>query len=81
LEVTVAVEPTLHDIESKREPIVSEARMAITVDDDVFLCGAFSGERRDIWLGTLTGLRWLWTIRMEWRYCNPWAASASFGVF
>ena len=79
MEVIVAAKLTLYDIESKGEPIVSKTGMTIAVDEDVLLCGVFSHEQGDSWSHILTGLRRLWMIRAEWRYCNPREASASFG--
>ena len=78
MEVIVVVKLAPY-VESKGEPIVSEARMTVVVDEDVLLCDVFTGERMYSWLHILTGLRWLWTIRIEWRYCNPRETSASFG--
>jgi len=57
LEIIIAAGSALHDIKSKREPIISEARVAIVVDKDILLCDIVSGEQRDSWFGTLTGLR------------------------
>ena len=71
----------LYNIESKGKPVVGETGMATAIDEDVLLCNVFSGEQRDSWLHVLTGLRRLWMIRIEWRYSNPWEASASLGMF
>ena len=78
LEVIVVAKFALYNVESKGEPIVNKARMTIPVDEDVLLCDIFTGERINSWLHVLTGLRRLWTIRIEWRYCNPREVSASF---
>lgn len=44
MEVVVVVKFTLHNIESKGEPVVSETGMTIVVDEDVLLC-VFSCEQ------------------------------------
>jgi hypothetical protein len=62
------------------EPVVSEARMEITIDEDVFLCEIVSDSQGSR-LVVRTGLRSLCMISIECRYCNPLAASASFGGF
>jgi hypothetical protein len=51
--------------------------MTIAVDEDVRLCGTIiSGSRRKPAVAR-TGLRSLWTMFAECRYCNPFAASVS----
>jgi hypothetical protein len=62
------------------DPVVSEARMEITVDEDVCLREIVSDGQENR-LVVRTGLRSLCTIPIECRYSNPLAASASFGGF
>ena len=63
--------------DDRDEPIVSEASVEVAVDDDVCLCGTVNEHRRKL-LVARTGLRSLWIMSIECRYCNPLAASASF---
>ena len=62
------------------KPVVCEASVEIAVDEDVCLRGIVIDSQRKCVI-VLTGLRSLCMISIECRYCNPLAASASFGVF
>lgn len=62
--------------DDRDEPVVCEASMGAAVDDDVCLCGIIS-EGQPEPLVARTGLRSLWMMSIECRYCNPLAASAS----